>query len=147
MKANVVSRITIAASRAETFRYLADLKYLHLWNPHLRSVSPINKIKLGSRYKSLSVVLGVDVRGDNRVTKFIGGKELEIENSTGTLHYLVNYKLLNDRGRTKLVCSTAVSAKGDAFAFVAPVLKLLARRELQSDLQALKIVVEQGLEP
>jgi hypothetical protein len=44
------------------------------------------------------------------------------------------------------VCATTVSSDNKAFAFAAPVLKALARRELQTDMQALKLAVEHHLE-
>ncbi len=92
------------------------------------------------------MLLGVKISGKNKVTKFVQGKELELENSTGILQYRVNYRLQASHRKTVLYCTTSVSSSGTAFAFATPVLKLLARRELQSDLQALKIAVEQHLE-
>lgn len=145
MEARVVARISIEASPAEIFTYLTNLKYHFLWNPHLRSVKPITILKLGVKYNSSSWLLGVKVHGTNVVTKLTPNKEIELKNSTGALSYLVNYQLRVDQKRTFVFCRTIVASDSQAFAFTTPLLKLLARRELQSDLQALKIAVEQKL--
>jgi len=145
MKALVTSRITIAAKPAKAFRYLTDLKYHQLWNPHLVSIVPLIKLKLGSQYKNVSVLLGVEVKGTNVVTKFKANKELELSNTAGLLQYVVYYRLQSRGQKTLLSCTTAVSSRSNAFAFAAPILEILARRELQTDLSALKIAVEQRL--
>jgi len=102
-------------------------------------------IKLGSTYKSTSLLLGIKVNGTNLVTKFSRNQELELENTTGTVKYNVNYRLTASGSETKLTCTTSVFSDNRVFAFTTPVLKMLAQRELQTDLAALKIAVEQGL--
>lgn len=147
MKANLVAQVAIAAKPTAIFNYLTDLKYHHLWNPHLLSISPQISLKRGVSYQTTSLLLGVKVSGKNAVTKFTSNRELEIQNNTGALQYQVNYKLLSGEDHKTLVsCTTSIASKSEAFAFASPVLKLLARRELQADLQALKIAVEQHLE-
>lgn len=146
MTTKVVSRITINAKPQEVFKYLADSSYHFLWNPHLQTMSPSGKLKLGSKYKTTSWLLGLRVHGNNKVTLFDPNKELQIENSAGSLNYRVNYQLFPEGKTTRLVCTTEVTAVSQAFAFTAPVLRLLARRELQSDLKALKIAAENRLE-
>ena len=147
MNTNLVSQLVIAATKPEVFTYLSNLSYHHLWNPHLLTITPKSKIKLGTTYRTSSLLLGVRVRGANKVTKFIPDKEVEIQNTTGALKYRVNYCLeAGSDGKTLIACTTSISSTGEAFAFAAPVLKLLARREIQADLQALKIAVEQQLE-
>jgi hypothetical protein len=125
---------------------LTDLKRHYLWNPPLQSISSTDRLHLGSVYQTTSLVLGVRISSSNLVTKLSPSKELEIENNTGTVHYRVHFQL-RDKGESTLVtCSTTVSSDSGAFAFTAPILKLLARRELQTDMQALKIAVENQLE-
>ncbi len=145
MKVRVIAKITISANRSEVFKYLSNLKYHFLWNPHLRSITPQCNVKLGTTYESASLLLGVRIKALNIVTKLLQDKELELHNKTGTIQYAVNYKLQEINKKTKLICITSVSSENEAFAFTEPVLKLLARRELQSDLKALKIAVEQRL--
>ncbi|HSX45503.1 MAG TPA: SRPBCC family protein [Candidatus Saccharimonadia bacterium] len=145
MTVSVVSRISVEAKPRAIFKYLADSSYHFLWNPHLHSLEPANKLKLGSKYKTSSVLLGVRVSGKNAVTGFVADKELQIENVAGTISYIVNYKLHPQGEDTQVVCTTEVTADGNAFAFTKPLLRLLARRELQSDLKALKIAVENKL--
>ena len=147
MQARVVARTSIKASPSEVFDYLRDLNTHFLWNPPLISIKPITKLQLGSEYKSSSMILGVKVSGVNKVCKFLEDKELELENNTGILKYRVNYRLSTKEGKTQLVCTTEVSSDSNAFAFAKPVLKLLARRELQTDLKALTIAVENQLKP
>ena len=145
MTVKVVSRITIDAPPEEVFKYLADTNFHFLWNPHLQDLSPMGKLKLGSKYKTTSWLLGLRVHGNNQVTKFKPGELFQIENNTGALKYRVNYSLQSSSKSTKLICATEVSAENQAFAFTAAILKLLARRELQSDLKALKIAAEHRL--
>ena len=145
MKARLVTQIAINATSADVFRYLSNLKYHYLWNPHLRSISKTTNLEQGMAYQSSSLLLGVRVRGNNVVTKLLPNKELELENKTGALQYKVNYQLRSAKEKTLLTCTTTVFSESNAFAFTTPVLKLLARRELQTDLQALKISVEKQL--
>ncbi len=146
MQVNITSKVDIGVKPSEIFTYLTDLKRHYLWNPHLRKVAPLNSLKLGVTYRSTSLLLGIEVRGSNKVVKYIQNREIEIANSTGTIHYRVNYKLLNNTSKTQVVCTTHVSSDHKSFAFTQPILKLLARRELQSDLEALKIAVENQLQ-
>jgi uncharacterized membrane protein len=143
MRVNVATKITIAAPAREVFRYLTDLKYTHLWNPQIKQLSSKKVLKLNSTYETTSQVLGITIQSVNVVTKYIPNKELQIENNTGTVHYRANFRLVPKTPKSLvLTCTTTVSSDYKAFAFSGPVLKLLARRELQTDLQALKIAVE-----
>lgn len=143
--ARVVTRVRIAANRAVVFTYLANLKYHLLWNPHIQSISSKEELQPGSRYQTTSMVLGVKIASDNVVTKLTVPEELEIENNTGTVRYNVNFRLQEQLDHTVVTCSTTVSADSKAFAFTLPILKRLAQRELQTDMQALKVAVENQL--
>jgi len=143
---NVVTQVTINAKPAAVFKYLKDLKYHYLWNPHLIELSPLIKLKTGASYKTVSYVLGKNLEAVNHVTVFKTNQELELQNNTGTVHYSVNYRLLPKGRQTQVVCSTKVSSDSAAFAFTKTLLAQLAKRELQTDLQALKLAVEHQLE-
>ena len=145
MTSSVVSRVSINTTPSEVFRYLTDPEYHFLWNPHLRSMSPRVLLKEGSSYKTSSLLLGIQVTSLNHVTKLAANRELQIENTTGTLKYRVNYSLQPDKKTTLLICTTELSTDGKAFVYTQPILKMLARRELQSDLKALKLAVEKKL--
>jgi carbon monoxide dehydrogenase subunit G len=145
MHTTIKTQVGIKAPPADVFKYLSDLKYHHLWNPQIQSFSSKERLALGSKYKTESQVLGVKIKSNNEVTKFANPEEIEIANNTGTVKYKANFKLVDKEGGTFLTCSTTVSTDSEAFAFAKPVLKLLARRELQSDLQALKLAVEHRL--
>ena len=145
MRVKIIARQTIKAPPAKVFRYLTHLKYHQLWNPHLQTITPITVLRKDTIYKTTSMMLGVRIGGTNHVVSCTKDQELEIDNNAGTLHYKVAYHLQPAGDTTQLVCTTIVSTDNQAFAFTIPVLKLLARRELQSDLRALKIAVEQNL--
>jgi hypothetical protein len=144
-KVRVVAKITINAAPHLVYEYLINLKYHFLWNPHLRTISPIIILKQGSSYKSSSVLLGVKVKGHNKATKLVENKELQIENQTGLIRYSVNYKLRLRQNQTSVVCTTSVNTDYKPLHFAESVMRVLAKRELQSDLQALKIAVEHGI--
>jgi hypothetical protein len=145
MQARIATKININASPSEVFKYLAHLKYHHLWNPQVQSIIPIKSLALGSEYKTTSTVLGVKLTSKNIVTKFTKFKELEITNNIGLVKYEANFKLQDKTKCTIITCTTTVTSDNDAFAFAKPILKLLARRELQNDMQALKLAVEHSL--
>jgi len=146
MKASVTTQVTIAAKPGTVFKYLTDLKYHYLWNPQLQSISTTEKLKLGTQYETTSLVLGVKIKACNEVTQLVPNKYLELENNTGTVHYKASFKLSPKGSSTVVICETTVSSQSEAFAFAKPVLKMLARRELQTDMQALKIAVENQLQ-
>jgi hypothetical protein len=145
MRSSVTSRVSINARSEEVFKYLSDSNYHFLWNPHLQSLTPMTKLKKDASYETVSLLLGVKVSAKNLVTKLTANKELQIENTTGSLKYKVNYRLVANSKLTVLICNTEVTADGNSFAFTLPILKLLARHELQSDLKSLKLAVEQKL--
>jgi len=146
MRARIVTEVNITSSPKEVFRYLENLEYHRLWNPHLVRIPPRKKLEVGSQYKAVSMMFGIEVRSNNVVSKLVPDKELQIENRTGTILYSVNYKLKKESPSVKLVCSTSVSSTAKVIGLSAPLLKVLAKRELESDLQALKVAVEQRLE-
>jgi hypothetical protein len=146
MKARIKTIITIEASAQAVFRYLSNPALHYIWNPHLQKVTPDTKLHHGASYESVNVVLGVRTKAQNIVTVFDENKELEIQNHTGMLEYRINYRLDEAaKHRTKLICTTVVAAKGKAFYFAKPMMEQLARRELRTDLAALKVAVEQQL--
>lgn len=146
MQARILTKVTIAAEPRAVFSYLENLKYHYLWNPQIQSIKPVITLKQGATYETVSVVLGVRISAVNEVTKFVAGKELELVNSTGMVKYRANFRLKQQGLKTELSCNTTVSSESHAFAFATPILKLLARRELQIDLQSLKLAVEHNLE-
>jgi hypothetical protein len=145
MKATITTRVGIAANRTLVFEYLTNLKYHYLWNPHLRNISEHGALKLGSTYNSVSLILGIKIQGLNKVTKFEPLNELEIQNNIGAVHYRARYQITDKDKKTLVTCTTTVSTNGSAFVFTVPILKTLARRELQTDLQALKVAIENRL--
>lgn len=145
MEVSVVTRITIDAPPSEVFRYLTDLKLHYLWNPQLRKVSPLIMLSKGATYRSESTVLGVNLHGHIKVTRFTKDRELALNNEQGQVHYRVNFILQAVDRRTQVICKTTAITHNGYFAFAKPVLKLIARRELQSDLQGLKLAVEHHL--
>jgi hypothetical protein len=145
MKAKISSKVTINARPAAVFAYLEDLKFHYLWNPQLHHISPILKLRLGSKYQTTHLFLGKQLKTDNVVAKFLKNEELQIENTTGLVEFQANYQLAPLHNQTVVTSNITVASKSKAFAFTAPVLKTLALRELQADLRALKLAVEQKL--
>jgi hypothetical protein len=146
MTISIISKVQINASNVAVFKFLKDLKYHYLWNPHLRDIDQVSPITLGLEYETKSVLFGIIVNGHNTVTKFVLDQELQIENNTGTILYLVNYSVKSlSKKRSQVICTTEVTTTGIAMKFTGTILKAMVRRELQSDLQALKLAVEQDL--
>lgn len=142
MNARVVARVTIKATATQVFDRLVDLESHFLWNPHLQEIAPVMKLKQGAEYTTSSLLLGVRVHSNITVTQLTPRQRLELINDTGTLQYKVVYQLQKHTIGTTVVCTTTISTDKQAFAFTKPILKLLAQRELQTDLQALKHLVE-----
>ena len=100
-------------------------------------------LKLGSVYESESFILGVTIKGSNLVAKFVLDKELEPENQLGAIRYRINFRLRHScANKTKVTCSTTLFHESKVFTYTLPLLKRLAQRELQTNMQALKIAVE-----
>lgn len=148
MQATVATKLTIAASPTEVFEYLADLKYHYLWNPQVRTISHQQKLKLGIQYKTESTVLGTTIKATNTVKVFKPPHEMVLENPLGSVCYTAKFRLTpHDKGKKTLIkLSVELSTEHKAYAFTVPILKQLALRELRTDLQALKIAVENKLQ-
>lgn len=142
-QARVEAKVTIQATPAQVFTYLKDLKYHALWNAHLQKITPITELKPGLTYETSSLVLGIPVSGKNSVLQLKQDELLEIENAAGTLKYRVTFRLKPGAKGTTVRCVTKLYAKHNSFVFAAKLLKILAERELRTDLQALKEAVEQ----
>jgi hypothetical protein len=146
MKATIKTQVTIAASPTEVFKYLTNLRFHYLWNPQVHRISTHEQLKQGSVFESVSRVLGVEVRAVNRVTKFTPQEEFQLENTMGVVQYHAAFHLFAKYQSTLLVCTMTVASASKGFAFSALILKKLAQRELQTDMQALKVAVESHLE-
>ena len=101
---------------------------------------------MGTAYESESLILGVTIKGTNVVSKFDEDKEFELENQLGAISYRINFRLSRHNNKTKVACSTTLMPESKIFSYTIPLIKRLARRELQSDMQALKIAVEGHIE-
>jgi hypothetical protein len=146
MTVSIKTKVKINATSQSVFKFLKHLRYHYLWNPHLRNILPVTALKTGTKYETESSLFGIIVKGNNQVTKYIPDRELQIENNTGMIHYTVNYYLKSVPKKGVLVtCTTIVTTEGKALRFTESLLKAIARRELQSDLQALKLAVEHRL--
>jgi len=141
----VITRISIASRPIDVFKYLVNLKYHLIWIPHLQSISPLTKLKLGTVYKSTILLLGlIKVNGQNLVTKLVPDRELAIENKIGPLQYNVRWFLRPKNDSTILICTAHVTADMHTFGFVSPELNHLVRTELRTELRSLKKLVEHG---
>ncbi|HVW23571.1 MAG TPA: SRPBCC family protein [Candidatus Saccharimonadales bacterium] len=145
MKATVATRLSIAATREEVFKYLTDLRYHYLWNPQVRKISTTEKVKLGSHFTTESQILGVKIRAKNVVTELDPPVKFSLENKLGTVRYLAKFRLKSDGNKTLVRLATTVEADNSIGFFTVPVLKQLALRELKTDLHALKVAVENQL--
>ncbi len=146
MKATFVTKIRIAADQSLVFEYLTNLRYHQLWNPQIRSISSKGKLKLGSTYQTSSIVLGIKIHANNTVTKFVRPKEFELKNITGTVHFVANYRLKKHFGKTQIIATITLSTDSKAFVFTVPIMKQLAKRELRTDMDSLKVAVENRLD-
>lgn len=146
MQATVATTITISAKPNEVFTYLENLKYHYLWNPQVRTISTIEKLRLSAKYKTESTVLGMTIKATNVVTGFKPSEELILENALGSVQYRAKFKLYPLQHKTTVKLSVTLAADSKIYVFTVPVLKQLALRELKTDLQALKIAVENNLQ-
>lgn len=85
------------------------------------------------------------IEANNTVTSFVPPKELAIENSMGNIHYIAKFRFAPQQGKTSVRLSVSLSTKSKMYVFTKPVLTQLALRELRTDLQALKIAIENNL--
>lgn len=145
MKATFVTKIRVAANQQLVFEYITNLKYHRLWNPQTRNISSKSKLRLGSKFRTTIVVLGIRLHANNIVTKLEAPVEFEMKNMTGTVHYIANMKLKQSFGKTLVTSTTTVSTDSKAFVFTLPIMKRLARRELKTDMESLKVAVENRL--
>lgn len=142
MQATVVSRIHITADQQVVFEYLSNPKLHSLWNPHLRRITAKKKLQLGSTYTTDSMVLNIKLPAKIVVTKYDEPCEIEFTNNSGTFRWRVNYRAKPNGGESLVVCTTTVTTDSKAHIFTIPVMKRLARHELQADMRALKIAAE-----
>ena len=140
------SSITIKASPQEVYRYVANLKHHYLWNPSLRSVSPEAELKPGMSFQTESVILkDIKISTHNVVTKLVPNRLVSIHNEMGLVKYDIDFMLTKEGKYTIATSKVSMLTSSQAFGLTLPVLKRLANRELQSDLESLKFAVETDL--
>lgn len=138
--------INIKAKPTDVFEYIKNLKYYYYWNPSLRMLSHEGELEEGMTYESESVVLrDIVIKSQNVVTKLVPNKEIDVTNNMGTVKYDSSITLTDRSHATLVVCRIDVLTESRAFGLTLPVLKQLAQRELQTDLQALKFAVENNI--
>lgn len=138
--------ININAQPEDVFEYIKNLKYHYYWNPSLRMLSHEGELEEGMSYETESVVLkDIVVKSRNHVTKLVPNKEIDVANSMGTVKYESSITLANRSHATLVVCRIDVLTESKVFGLTLPVLKQLAKKELQTDLQALKFAVENNI--
>jgi uncharacterized protein YndB with AHSA1/START domain len=145
MRIELTTRVSIEASAREVFRYLRDPKLHHLWNPHLQSITTDKLLQEGTEYETTSTFMGVSVSGTSVVTELLPNKRIQICSSGAALDSCVCFNVEKVGTMTMVRCVTEVTLTSKAFNFTQPVLRMLAKHEMQSDLHSLKIAVEQKL--
>lgn len=146
-KISVRTRINIKAPPNDVFKYISETKYFYIWNPALRDITGAKKLGLGKAYDTTSVVLkDLEIKSHNIVVEFQPGKSLGLQNQMGTVKYASVFNLTDKGSHTLLTLKLDIVTESQIFGLTMPVLKRLANRELQTDMQALKIAVEDKIE-
>lgn len=147
MKARVTTKVIIDAPAEQIFRYLTDTHYHKLWNPSMTKVVPLFELTQGATYRTQSHLFGMRLGGKVGVAKLLPNKELELVSITGMVQYRANFRLSKKGAATQVTCAITVGSDSKAFAFARPMMKILAEREVNGDLVALKTAVEQDQQP
>jgi hypothetical protein len=142
MKTRVVVSIEIQAPKERVFLYLQELKLHYLWNASLRKLEPESALIEGSRYTAYSSLLGKEVKAVNQVTRLQAPDVLTLANKIGPIHYVITYHLGPNSAGTKLTCNCDIESNVTIFPYAAPLLEMLAHNRIETDFEALKIVVE-----
>lgn len=146
MQTTATTKITIGRPPSEVFAYLTDLRHHYLWNPQVQAISTTKRLKLGATFKTESQVLGITFKTVNTVTSFKPPKELVLVNPIGAVVYTAKFMLSPQGGKTYVKLQVTISTDANVFVFAKPVLRQLALRELRTDLQALKVAIENDLQ-
>jgi len=145
-KIYTLNNIVIKAPASEVFKYLADLHYHYLWNPNLRDIVNPRILSLGDTYQTKTIIFNKNViESSNVIYQFKTNKIIAMENKLGLVKYKCIFTLNEDKGTTKVTTRIDIITETKLFGLTATVLKRLANNELQSDLAALKIAVENKL--
>jgi len=143
---SIATKVKINAKPAEVFDYFANLKLHYYWNPSLRKLSGKETLAAGESYKAESNVLGgITIKSTNKVITLETNRKLELESKLGNIKYRQCYNL-KDRGKYTIVTSnTDILIECITFGLTHGVLKQLAEHEIQTDLNYLKLAVENKL--
>jgi hypothetical protein len=121
---------------------LADLRLHYIWNPHLKTIEPETIVRRDTTYRTTNTILGRQISVSNTISKLSPPHEMELTCSQGPLQYVVNYQLEKTAHGTSLSCSCDVRSDKRVFKYAAPAMENLARNRVQSDLETLKLIVE-----
>lgn len=143
---SMATDVKIKAKPAEVFEYIANLKLHYYWNPSLRKLSSEGMLAIGKSYKSESKVLGgITIDSDNEVTAYVANQMLELKCKLGNIKYRQSYVLKAQRKYTTVTANTEILTESTTFGLTLGVLKKLAEHEIQTDLNYLKLAVENQL--
>ena len=110
------------------------------------TISTDQPLQLGTRYTAENRVFGIVLTAENTVTAFSPPGELTLENTAGSVKYTLHFRLKERAGLTTVQVSTTLSTDLTIFKLTRPLLKDLILREFHTELEALKVAVENHLE-
>jgi len=138
------SEIFIERPPEKVFIYLIDLKKMPLWNTGIEQVVPRNGevIKIASRY--------IEVFGKGKKQYTIEGKVVNLLKNQLLQYQLISqsynldgiYKLEKIGNNTKLSYSGNITYKNPFSKFISPLLTYSKQKEIEKNLQKLKLLIE-----
>jgi uncharacterized protein YndB with AHSA1/START domain len=135
----------VKADAGRVFELLTDLESHMRWVSGLTYLSARGKIRPGMRYESVNVAMGNSMAGRHEVRQVIERQLVEIESVTGPLASTIQYSVNAINGLTQVQCTFWVTSDHPVFGLATPVLEMLARSRLESDIKNLKHFAEAGM--
>lgn len=127
----------------EVFEYLADLERLPDWQSSAVETRVDGPIGVGTRFTETRRMLGREGRTELEVTVFEPARRLTLRSLSGPVKVNVDHRL-EPRGDGTILSVVAEAEPGSLMKLAEPVLARQARRELRSDFERLKELLESG---
>lgn len=141
----VEESITIDRPVEEVFTYLSNIERQPEWVSSLQGSSKESQepTAVGTRYRQQSKILGRKIDLNNEITAFEPPQVYEFHSTSGPMQMTMRFTMTAE-GTGTHVLQVVEGESGGFFKLADPLLARTLRKQLEADLETLKVMLESG---
>ena len=134
--------VVFPVARSIVYRELADLSNLPSWNKNLVSISPMERLSEGLRFRIASRLGGSLNTSTVAVERLVENEYVELVSKTGLISFRALFNFIeNSPNETEVICTLRFEFKGFVFNAARPVVESMAKMRCQRELIELRAYI------